>query len=83
LADKLADKLDGVVVLASENGGKVSWAVKASKSAVGKGAHAGNLVKQLAQITGGGGGGRPDFAFAGGKDVSKIDEAINQAAALV
>ena len=83
LADKLADKLDGVVVLASENGGKVSWAVKASKSAVAKGAHAGNLVKQLAQITGGGGGGRPDFAFAGGKDVSKIDEALEKASELI
>ncbi len=83
LADKLAQKLDGVVVLASESGGKVMWAVKASKGAVEKGAHAGNIVKSLAQITGGGGGGRPDFAQAGGKDVSKIDEALGQAAQLV
>ncbi|MBW3636762.1 MAG: alanine--tRNA ligase, partial [Armatimonadetes bacterium] len=83
LADKLAQKLDGVVVLASESGSTVMWAVKASKGAVEKGAHAGNIVKSLAQITGGGGGGRPDFAQAGGKDVSKIDEALGQAAGLV
>jgi alanyl-tRNA synthetase len=83
LADKLADKLNGVVVLAAENGGKVTWAVKAAKSAVEKGAHAGNIVKQLATITGGGGGGRPDFAQAGGKDVSKIEEALAKASEMV
>ncbi len=79
LADKLAQKLDGVVALVSEDGGKITWAVKATKSAVERGAHAGNLVKQLAQITGGNGGGRPDFAQAGGKDASKIDEALARA----
>ena len=83
LADTLADKLDGVVILALENEGKVVWAVKASKSAVGAGAHAGNIVKALAQITGGGGGGRPDFAQAGGKDASKIDEALAAVAGLI
>ena len=83
LADTLADKLDGVVILALENEGKVVWAVKASKSAVGAGAHAGNIVKALAQITGGGGGGRPDFAQAGGKDAGKIDEALSKAPELV
>ena len=83
LADKLAQKLDGVVALVSEDGGKIVWAVKATKSAVEKGAHAGNLVKQLAQITGGNGGGRPDFAQAGGKDASKIDEALARAKELV
>ncbi len=83
LADKLAQKLDGVVALVSEDGGKIVWAVKATKSAVEKGAHAGNLVKQLAQITGGNGGGRPDFAQAGGKDASKIDEALAKAKELL
>ena len=83
LADTLADKLDGVVVLALENDGKVVWAVKASHGAVAAGAHAGNIVKALAQITGGGGGGRPDFAQAGGKDATKIDEALSQAPELV
>ena len=83
LADTLADKLNGVAILALENEGKVVWAVKASKASVEAGAHAGNIVKALAQITGGGGGGRPDFAQAGGKDASKIDEALAQAASLV
>jgi len=84
LADRLAQKLDGVVALVSlEESGKITWAVKATKSAVDKGAHAGNLVKQLAQITGGNGGGRPDFAQAGGKDASKIDEALAKARELV
>jgi alanyl-tRNA synthetase len=83
LADRLAQKLDGVVVLAAQEGGKVLWAVKAAKSAVEKGAHAGNLVKQLAQLTGGNGGGRPDFAQAGGKDPSQIDAALAKAKDLV
>jgi alanyl-tRNA synthetase len=83
LADRLSDKLNGVVVLAAESEGKVLWAVKASKNAVEKGAHAGNLVRELARITGGGGGGRPDFAQAGGKDVTKVDEALTQAGELL
>jgi alanyl-tRNA synthetase len=79
LADQLSDKLNGVVVLAAENDGKVLWAVKATKGAVEAGAHAGNIVKQLAALTGGKGGGRPDFAQAGGKDLDKVEEAIAQA----
>ncbi len=82
LADKLANQLDGVIVLAAEDNGKVLWAVKASKSAVEKGAHAGNLVRELAKITGGGGGGRPDFAQAGGKEPEKINDALQQASEL-
>jgi alanyl-tRNA synthetase len=82
LSDKLADKLNGVVVLAAEENGKVLWAVKASKSAVEKGAHAGNLVRELAKITGGGGGGRPDFAQAGGKNVEGLKPALQVAASL-
>ncbi len=83
--EKLADKLsasgagDFVLTLASEADGKVVWAVKAGKSAVAKGAHAGNLIRELAKITGGGGGGKPDFAQAGGKDSAKIDEALAMA----
>ena len=79
LADQLAAKLDGVVALAAESEGKVLLAVKAAPSAVAQGAHAGNLVRELAKITGGGGGGRPDFAQAGGKDATKIDEALGAA----
>jgi len=83
LADRLAQKLDGVVALAGEVNGKVLWAVKVSPSALKAGAHAGNIVRELAKITGGGGGGRPDFAQAGGKDVSKIDDALKQVPGLV
>jgi alanyl-tRNA synthetase len=82
LADQLANKLNGVIVLAAEDSGKVLWAVKASKSAVERGAHAGNLVRELAKITGGGGGGRPDFAQAGGKEIGKINDALQQASEL-
>jgi alanyl-tRNA synthetase len=76
LSDRLAQKLDGVVALAGEVNGKVLWAVKVSPAALKVGAHAGNIVRELAKITGGGGGGRPDFAQAGGRDVSKIDAAL-------
>lgn len=83
LTDRLNDKLKGVVVLAAEADGKVLWAVKADKSAVERGVHAGNIVRELAKITGGGGGGRPDFAQAGGKEVARIDEALDQVSVLV
>jgi alanyl-tRNA synthetase len=83
LADRLSNKLNGVVVLAAETDGKVLWAVKAAKSAVEKGAHAGNLVRELAKLTGGGGGGRPDFAQAGGKETERIDDALAQAPQLL
>ena len=53
------------------------------KDAIANGAHAGNLVREIAKITGGNGGGKPDSAMAGGKDASKIDEALNSAAELV
>ncbi len=76
LAGKLSDKLDGVAVLAGSSGEKILWAVKASKNAVARGAHAGNIVRDLARMTGGGGGGKPDFGQAGGKDASKVDEAL-------
>ncbi len=73
LADRLMDKTGkGVIFLANDLGNKVVFIAK-SKSDV----HAGNLVKKAAQIAGGGGGGRPDFAQAGGKDTSKIDEVLS------
>lgn len=65
-----------VVVLASSLGGKVSFVAMASKDAVARGAHCGNIVREAAKAAGGGGGGRPDMAQAGGKDASKIDEAL-------
>jgi len=77
LADKLKDTLDtGLVVLASAVDGKVALVAMATKSAVEKGVHAGNVIKEVAKITGGGGGGRPNMAQAGGKNAEKIDEAL-------
>jgi alanyl-tRNA synthetase len=76
-ADKIRDSLDnGVVFLAAEADGKVLFTAMASKSAVAKGVHCGNIIKEAARVAGGGGGGRPDMAQAGGKDVTKIDDAL-------
>ena len=77
LGDQLKkDTEDGVVVLASQVDGKVNLMVMAGESAVKKGAHAGNIVKAIAGFVGGGGGGRPNMAQAGGKKPEGIDEAL-------
>jgi alanyl-tRNA synthetase len=79
LSDSLRDRLgSGVVVLASENDGKVALVVSVTKDLTSR-VQAGRLVKELAPVVGGGGGGRPDFAEAGGKDPSKIDELLAKA----
>jgi alanyl-tRNA synthetase len=79
IADSLRDRLGtGVVVIASENDGRVSLVVSVSKDLTPR-VQAGALVKALAPIIGGGGGGRPDFAEAGGKNPSRIDELLMQA----
>ncbi|WP_164668523.1 alanine--tRNA ligase [Virgibacillus doumboii] len=78
MVDELKQKLNsGVILLAAENDQKVQLAAGVSKDLTEKGIHAGNLIKQAAQICGGGGGGRPDMAQAGGKDPDKIDDALN------
>jgi alanyl-tRNA synthetase len=83
LSDSLRDRLGrGVVVLAAENEGKVQLLVSVSKDLTGK-VKAGQLVKELAPLVGGGGGGRPDFAEAGGKDVSGIDALLLRAKDIV
>lgn len=80
LGDQLKEKLgEGVIVLASVKEGKVSLLSMATQSAMDAGAHAGNLVKALAAVVGGGGGGRPNMAQAGGKDPSKVVEAVEKA----
>jgi alanyl-tRNA synthetase len=79
LSDSLRDRLgSGVVILASENDGKVSLVASVTKDLTAR-VQAGRLVKELAPVVGGGGGGRPDFAEAGGKDPSKIDELLAKA----
>ena len=81
LGDQLKEKLgEGVVVLASGNDGKVSLMATATDGAMKKGAHAGNLVKGIAALVGGGGGGRPNMAQAGGKNPAGIPEALAKAA---
>lgn len=81
LGDQLKEKLgEGVVVLASGNDGKVSLMVTATDAAMKQGAHAGNLVKAIAGLIGGGGGGRPNMAQAGGKNPAGIQEALKKAA---
>jgi alanyl-tRNA synthetase len=77
LGDQLKGKIgEGVVVLVSDSEGKVNLVAMATDAAVGKGAHAGNLIKEIAPIVGGGGGGRPNMAQAGGKNPAGIDECI-------
>ena len=79
LGDQLKTKItEGVVVLVSEADGKVNLIAMATDQAMEKGAHAGNLIKGIAGLVGGGGGGRPNMAQAGGKDPAGIDQAIAQ-----
>jgi len=80
LGDSLKEKVDGVIVLVSKVAqDKVNLVAMASDSAMKKGAHAGMLIKEVAKVVGGGGGGRPNMAQAGGKNPSKIDEALSKA----
>ena len=77
LGDKIRNKIDtGVVVLLSENEGKVNLVAMATKDSLAKGIHCGKIIKEVAAIVGGGGGGRPDMAQAGGKNPEKINEAV-------
>ena len=79
LGDQLKEKLgEGVIVLASSSEGKVSLMATATDGAQKKGAHAGNLIKAIAGLVGGGGGGRPNMAQAGGKNPSGIDAALEK-----
>ena len=81
LGDQLKTKLgEGVVVLLSEADGKVNMIAMATEGAVKAGAHAGNLIKGIASLVGGGGGGRPNMAQAGGKNPAGIPAAIEEAA---
>ena len=80
LGDQLKEKLgEGVIVLASVQGDKVNLMVTATDEAQKKGAHAGNLIKAIAGLVGGGGGGRPNMAQAGGKNPAGVDAALEKA----
>ena len=72
-----------IIVLATVNGEKLTFCVACGKNAIAAGAHAGNLVREIAKLAGGNGGGKPDSAMAGGKDISKVDEALNAVANIV
>ena len=84
LADRAAQQLQSaVIVLGTISDGKVAFAAKVTKDLVAKGLHAGNLVREVARLAGGGGGGRPDFAQAGGRDPGKLQEALDAVPGLI
>ena len=84
MTDKLkAENNNAVIVLAVTNEGKLNFITAAGKDAVACGIHAGKLAGQVAAITGGKGGGRPDNAMAGGNDISKISDALAKASEVV
>ena len=84
LCDALRDKApDAVAVFAAVNGGKLNFVSACGKDAVSHGAHAGNLLKAVSAITGGKGGGRPDSATSGGRDLDKIPDALAAAAEIL
>ena len=81
LGDPLKAKIgEGVIVLISDKEGKVNIVTMATEEAMKKGAHAGNLIKGIAKLVGGGGGGRPNMAQAGGKNPEGIEAALAEAA---
>ena len=83
-ADSLRDKLgSGVVVMANVADNKVNFIVTATKDVLEKGIHSGNIVREVAQIAGGKGGGRPNMAQAGASDVTKVEEALNYAGEVI
>ncbi|SHI52934.1 alanyl-tRNA synthetase [Geosporobacter subterraneus DSM 17957] len=84
LADKVRDRIgSGVVVLGTADQDKVNFVAMATDDAVKQGIHAGNIIKEVAKIAGGGGGGRPNMAQAGAKDVAKLEEALQKVEELV
>ncbi|MBQ2753869.1 MAG: alanine--tRNA ligase [Clostridia bacterium] len=77
MADKVkAEVENSVVVIASNTDGKITFVAMASKEAVAKGVHCGNIIREITAIAGGKGGGKPDMAQGGGTDASKIDDAL-------
>ncbi|MDO5095341.1 MAG: alanine--tRNA ligase [Peptostreptococcaceae bacterium] len=84
IAQGIIDKYDdALVLLGSISDEKIGYVCAAGKTAVSKGAHAGNIVKAVASVAGGGGGGKPTFAQAGGKDISKFDDSLREAQTVI
>ena len=83
MLDSAKDFGDDIIMVAAsviKEKGTVSFGCMCGKGAIAKGAHAGNIVREIAKLAGGSGGGKPDSAMAGGKDISKVSEAIAKAA---
>ncbi|MCR1897948.1 alanine--tRNA ligase [Irregularibacter muris] len=79
LGDQLKDRIgSGLIILATSKNDKVNFLAMATKDLLPKGIHAGKLIGQIAKVAGGGGGGRPDMAQAGGKEIDKIAEALEK-----
>lgn len=83
LAEDLREKESALIVLSSVVDEKVNFVCASPKEAIGKGLKAGSVVKEVAKIAGGGGGGRPDMATAGGKNLGKVDEALDSVESII
>ena len=84
MADDIKAKNENaVIVLAANTDGKITFVAMAAKNAVSKGVHSGKIINEITAIAGGSGGGKPDMAQGGGKDASKIDEALAAVSELV
>ena len=84
MGDTLREKLScGVLVLASNNDNKITFLAMATTDAVKKGVHAGNIIREVTKACGGSGGGKPDMAQGGGKDASKISDALSEVVNIV
>lgn len=84
MGDSLKEKMDtGVVVIASNTDEKLMFLAMATKNAVARGVHAGNIIREITKFAGGSGGGKPDMAQGGGKDAAKTDDALSLVEAIV